>query len=310
MLNHIAARIMEVVVVDSKDVDRSGPPAATNQDVKMSASVTTNSAEVETTLEPGGIATLQLRNKTMGPAFFADFERALDELEPNPDVRVLVVRGADPKALSYGLDLPKAFAAHGELFRGSATAGPRHQLLKLIKTLQRPFDRLFHLRVPTICAIHGHCIGGGLDLASACDIRLASKEASISLRETRIAIVADLGSLQRLPPIIGQGRTRELAFTGRDVTADEALAMNLVNAVYETPTALFEAARAMAGLIADNPPRTVEGVKVVLNRPLEAAHADGLDHVATWNSAFLASEDLGEAVSAFAAKRPARYKGR
>lgn len=272
-------------------------------------STTTPHAEVETTLD-GGIATLVLRNKTMSPAFFGEFERAIDALEANPEMRVLVIRGADAKAFSYGLDLPKAFAVHGELFRGSATAGPRHQLLKLIKTLQRPFDRLFHLRVPTICAIHGHCIGGGLDLASACDIRLASKEASISLRETRIAIVADLGSLQRLPPIIGQGRTRELAFTGRDVPASEALAMNLVNAVYETPDALFEAAQAMARLIADNAPRTVEGVKVALNRPLEAAHADGLDHVATWNSAFLASEDLGEAVSAFAARRPARFKGR
>lgn len=276
----------------------------------MSATVTTTTAEVETTIEPGGVAILLLRNKTMSPAFFADFERALDELEPNLEVRALVIRGADPKAFSYGLDLPKAFAAHGELFRGSATAGPRHHLMKLIKTLQRPFDRLFHLRVPTICAVHGHCVGGGLDLASACDIRLASREASLSLRETRIAIVADLGSLQRLPPIIGQGRTRELAFTGRDVPADEALAMNLVNAVYETPAALFEAAQAMAQRIADNPPRTVEGVKVALNRPLEAAHADGLDHVATWNSAFLASEDLGEAVSAFAARRTPRYKGR
>jgi len=276
----------------------------------MSAIVTSTTAEIETTLEPTGVATLKLRNKTMSPAFFAEFERGLEDLEASPDLRVLVIRGADPKAFSYGLDLPKAFAAYGELFRGSATAGPRHQLLKLIKTLQRSFDRLFHLRVPTICALHGHCIGGGLDLASACDIRLASKEASISLRETRIAIVADLGSLQRLPPIIGQGRTRELAFTGRDVSAQDALAMGLVNAVHDTPEALFDAAQTMARLIADNPPRTVEGVKVALNRPLEAAHADGLDHVATWNSAFLASEDLGEAVSAFAARRPARYKGR
>lgn len=276
----------------------------------MSASVIHTTAEVETTLEATGVATLIVRNKTMAPAFFADFERAIEALEPNSDVRALVIRGAEPKAFSYGLDLPKAFGAHGELFRGSATAGPRHRLLALIKEMQRPFERLFQLRVPTICAIHGHCIGGGLDLASACDIRLASREASISLRETRIAIVADLGSLQRLPPIIGQGRTRELAFTGRDVGAAEALAMGLVNAVCESPEELFEKAHALARQIADNPPRTVEGVKVVLNRQISGAVSDGLDHVATWNSAFLASEDLGEAVSAFVARRPPAFKGR
>lgn len=276
----------------------------------MSASVITQTAEVETTLEASGVATLILRNKTMAPAFFADFERAIEALDPNTEVRALVIRGAEPKAFSYGLDLPKAFGAYGELFRGSTTAGPRHRLLALIKQLQRPFERLFQLRFPTICAIHGHCIGGGLDLASACDIRLASKDASISLRETRIAIVADLGSLQRLPPIIGQGRTRELAFTGRDVPAVEALAMGLVNAVYDTPDELFEKAHAMARQIADNPPRTVEGVKVALNRQITGAVQDGLDHVATWNSAFLASEDLGEAVSAFAARRAPSYKGR
>ncbi len=268
-----------------------------------------STAEAETTRE-GAIATLALRNKTMGPALFDELERHLDVIEDNAEVRVLIVRGADPKALSYGLDLPKAFAVWGDLFRGSATAGPRHKLLSLIKRLQRPFSRLFALRVPTICAISGHCIGGGLDLASACDIRLATKGASISLRETRIAIVADLGSLQRLPAIIGQGLTRELAFTGRDVSADEALAMRLVNAVYPDPEALFAAANAMARQIADNAPRTVEGVKVALNRQIEGAIGDGLDHVATWNSAFLASEDLGEAVSAFAARRPAVFKGR
>lgn len=266
--------------------------------------------EIETTVGEDGVAVMTLKQRTMGPDFFAHFGEQLAVLEPDEAVRALVIRGPEPKVFSYGLDLPKAFGKWGELFRGSATAGPRHRLLALVKELQAPFERLFRFRVPTICALHGHCIGGGLDLASACDIRLASRDASISLRETRIAIVADLGSLQRLPPIIGQGRTRELAFTGRDVSATEALAMNLVNAVYETPDELFAAAHAMARQIADNAPRTVEGVKIALNRPLLGAIADGLDHVATWNSAFLASEDLGEAVAAFAARRPARYKGR
>jgi enoyl-CoA hydratase len=276
----------------------------------MEPAATSPDAELETTHEDGGVATLTLRHKTMAPAFFAALEHKLGELEARADMRALIVNGADAKAFSYGLDLPKAFAVWGELFRGSATAGPRLELRALIKRLQGTLDRLAQLRVPTIAAVHGYCLGGGLDLVAACDIRLASQDAVFSLRETKIAIVADIGSLQRLPPIIGQGRTRELAFTGRDVTADEALAMGLVNAVYPSRAELMDGARAMARQIADNAPRTVEGVKVILNRQVAGAIADGLDHVATWNSAFLASEDLGEAVSAFAARRPARFKGR
>lgn len=271
---------------------------------------TRTTQELEATIDESGIGTLTIRNKTMGPAFFEELVDHLEQLEANPALRVLVVRGAENKALSYGLDLPKAFAVWGPLFRGAATAGPRRELRMLVKRLQRGFDKLAALRVPTICAIHGYCIGGGLDLASACDIRLASRDARISLRETRIAIVADLGSLQRLPHLIGEGRTRELAFTGRDVTAEEALSMNLVNAVHEDAEALFAACQEMAVQIASNSPLVVEGVKVALNRRIEATIADGLDHVATWNAAFLASEDFAEAFASFIGKRPPAYKGR
>lgn len=266
--------------------------------------------EIEVRVGEDGVATLVLMKKAMGPAFFDALERHVDALEARRDVRVVIIRGAEDKALSYGLDLPKAFQAWGPMFRGSATAGPRHELRRHIKALQRPFDKLFALRVPTICAVHGYCLGGGLDLATACDIRLASREAILSLRETRVAIVADLGSLQRLPHIVGEGLTRELALTGRDVSAEEARAIGLVNAVHETPAALFDAAHAMARQIAANAPLTVEGVKVALNRRIAPTIADGLEHVATWNAAFLASEDFGEAFAAFLAKRPPAYKGR
>lgn len=259
------------------------------------------------------VATLTLLERTMSPTFFEELDAVLAEVDAAPlykDVRALVVTGADARAFSYGLDLPKAFARWGELFRGAGLVTGRVQLNRLIKELQRGVDRLFRLRVPVIAALHGYCVGGGLDVASACDIRLASADTKLSLRETKIAIVADLGSLQRLPPIIGQGRTRELAFTGRDVNADEALAMGLVNAVFATRDEAVGAAMAMAKEIAANAPRTVEGVKVVLNHALEQDIAAGLEHVAAYNSAFLPSEDLGEAVSAFVARRAPVFKGR
>jgi len=279
-------------------------------DAEAAMSEVRESAEIETAYGDDGVATLTIRQKAMGPAFFDELERHMDEIDGREGVRALVIRGAEKKVLSYGLDLPKAFAAWGPLFRGAATAGPRRELRLHIQKLQTPFNKLFALRVPTICAIHGYCIGGGLDLATACDIRLASSDATISLRETRIAIVADLGSLQRLPHIIGEGRARELAFTGRDVGAAEALAMGLVNRVFDDADALFEGARVMAQQIAANAPMTVEGVKVALNRRIAPAITDGLEHVATWNSAFLASEDFGEAFAAFLAKRPPAYRGR
>jgi len=161
-----------------------------------------------------------------------------------------------------------------------------------------------------IAAIHGWCIGGGLDLASACDIRLASADAKISLRETKIAIVADLGSLQRVPTLIGQGLTRELAFTGRDIGAEEAKAIGLVNHVYADKDALWAAADALAAQIAANAPLTVRGVKQVLDYSRDHSIDDGLNYVAAWNSAFMASEDLGEAVAAFMNRREPTFKGK
>jgi len=256
------------------------------------------------------VATLTIVEKAMSPTFFVELEHAMETLEADTTVRALVIASKDPKAFSYGLDLPKAFAKWGELFRGGGLAAGRAALLKVIRELQRPFDRLFKLRVPSIAAVNGWCIGGGLDLISACDIRLASQDAKISLRETKIAIVADIGSLQRLPPIIGQGMTRELAFTGRDVSATEAKAMGLVNHLYDDHAAVVAAAQEMARAIAANAPRTVEGVKQVLNQAIVRGLDEGLEQVAQWNAAFLPSEDLAEAVSAFVGKRAPVFNGR
>jgi enoyl-CoA hydratase len=160
-----------------------------------------------------------------------------------------------------------------------------------------------------IAAIQGWCIGGGLDLASACDIRLASSDAKISLREVKVAMVADIGSIQRLPRIIGEGHTRELAYTGRDIDAARALRIGLVNDVYDSHEDLLREARALARNIADNPPLVVQGAKQVIDYCADKSLADGLRYVAVWNAAFLQSQDLGEAMAAFVEKRPAKFRG-
>ncbi len=257
----------------------------------------------------GFVVTVTLEKPTMPAAFFAECEDLFRGLAADRELRAVVIRAAG-KAFSYGLDLRAAFSDLGPHLGGGGTAGPRSELLALIRKLQRSFTEVAACPVPVIAAIHGWCIGGGLDLAAACDLRVCSRDALFSLRETKIAIVADLGSLQRLPPIIGKGATRELAFTGKDVNADRALQLGLVNAVYENAEATYAGAMAMAHEIAANPPLTVRGVKEVLDHGEGKSVAEGLDYVATWNSAFLASEDLGEAMAAFAAKRPPSYKGK
>jgi enoyl-CoA hydratase len=126
----------------------------------------------------------------------------------------------------------------------------------------------------------------------------------------KLAIVADVGSLQRLPHIVGQGVARELALTGDDVHADRALRLGLVNEVYSTQEDLFEAANAMAQRIAKNPPLVVQGIKSVMNHDMGRPIADSLAHVALYNSAQLPSLDLREAMSAFMEKREPNFKGR
>ena len=198
----------------------------------------------------------------------------------------------------------------GGHFAGANLTAERTALLDLVLDMQQAFDRVESCRKPVVAAVSGWCIGGALDLIAACDIRLCSKEARFSLREVKVAIVADLGSLQRLPRVIGEGNARELALTGKDIAAERALRINLVNEVYETPAALLDAARQMAREIADNPPLVVQGIKRVMNYCSDKSVKDGLEYVAVWNSAFLQSHDLDEAMTAFRERRAPHFKGR
>jgi enoyl-CoA hydratase len=179
-----------------------------------------------------------------------------------------------------------------------------------VKRLQRSINAVAECPKPVIAAIHGYCIGGGVDLTSACDIRLASADAVFSVRETKVAIVADLGSLQRLPHIIGKGHVAELAYTGKDITAARAKEIGLVNEVYPDAGAVVAAARQMAADIAANSPLAVEGTKAVLTAGEDQSVAEGLEYVATWNAGVLQSDDLVEAMSAFMAKRTPEFRGR
>jgi enoyl-CoA hydratase len=250
------------------------------------------------------------KGNALGPDFWREMPEALRELEADASVRVLLLRGSGSH-FTYGLDLPAMLESLGPLLTGeNNTAFERTQLLELIARMQGASEGLARSRKPVIAAVHGWCIGAGMNLIAASDIRYCSQEAKFSLREVRVGILADLGALQRLPRIIGEGHTRELAYTGGDFDAERAQRMGLVNQVFATPEELLTAARATARKIADNPPLVVQGAKQVLEYCADKSVEDGLRFVAVWNSAFLQSKDLTEAFAAFMERRPPRFTGR
>ncbi|MGV9413242.1 crotonase/enoyl-CoA hydratase family protein [Nocardia sp. NPDC003693] len=248
------------------------------------------------------------KGNAMGPDFWRELPLIFGELDADPEVRAIVLAGSG-KHFSYGLDLPAMAPVFGPLL-GGALAGPRTDFLKQVRSMQDSVTAVANCVKPVIAAVQGWCIGGGLDLIAAADIRLASADAKFSLREAKVAIVADIGSLHRLPGIIGEGHLRELAYTAKDIDAARAEKIGLVNDVFEDQDAVLAAAHAMAREIADNPPLVVQGIKDVLDQPKAGKVADGLRYVSAWNSAFLPSEDLTEAIQAVFEKRAPRFQGK
>jgi enoyl-CoA hydratase/carnithine racemase len=244
------------------------------------------------------------KRNAMDEDFFRELTQAFANFDQDPEVRVVVVRG-EGKGFSAGIDL----GALGGLVQ-STSVDAREQLRFFILQGQASFTAVELCRKPVIVAIHGFCIGGGVDLSCACDIRLASRDALFSIRETRMAMVADLGTLQRMPYIIGESWFRELALTGRDFTAEEALRMNFITRLSEDQSSLYREAGKLAAEIAACSPLAVQGVKDVMRFDRENGVKAGLEYVAQKNAAILISEDLMEAVNAFMEKRQPRFKGK
>ena len=164
-------------------------------------------------------------------------------------------------------------------------------------------------RKPVIAAIHGGCIGGGVDLISCTDMRYCSADAYFTIKEIDIGMVADVGTLQRLPKLIGnQGIVREMAYTGRRVEAAEAREIGLVNRVFDSREALQAGVREVAAQVAAKSPLSIRGSKEMLNYSRDHSVADGLNHIATWNAAMLMSTDLTAAMMAGMAKQTPQFK--
>lgn len=232
---------------------------------------------------------------TMSPTFWRELEAVLGELHRNSaGVRALVLSSTG-KHFSAGMAL-ETFGG-GIAMDDSAAAG-RANIVDELLDMQQVFNQLEALRLPVICAIQGGCIGGALDMAAACDIRWCTADAFFCIQEINIGMVADLGSLQRLPKLMSHSLLRELAYTGRRLPAAKALASGLVSEVFDTQEQMLEAALACAAEIAGKPPVAIAGSKRALNYARDHSVRDSLEQMALLQAGFWQTDNLKLAIGA------------
>jgi len=241
------------------------------------------------------------KGNAITPDFFSEIKDTFQVMSDDSDVRVVVLK-ANGKHFTTGLDLMAAADIFGKAL------GNKELFRNAIIELQESMNAVEKCRKPVIAAAHGLCIGAGIDLLSACDIRIAEKNTTFSIRETKIAIVADLGTLQRLPYIIGYGWFNELALTGRNFSADEARKIGFITHMCDGNAALLEKANTIATEIAENSPQTVQNIKEVVQYSRDNGVYAGLAYVSQKNAAILPSDDLQEAMAAFLEKRKPIFK--
>ncbi|SDW72837.1 enoyl-CoA hydratase [Pseudomonas syringae] len=236
----------------------------------------------------------------MNAAFWSEIIEIFDWIERNDEVRVVVLSGAG-KHFSSGIDLALLASVAGQM---GGDAGRNARLLRRkILDMQASFTAVDRCRKPVLAAIQGYCLGGAIDLISACDMRYAAADAQFAIREIDMGMAADVGTLQRLPKIIGDGMLRELAYTGRTVGAEEAQRIGLVNRTFDDHASLLEGVFALARDIAGKSPIAIEGTKQMISYMRDHRVEDGLEHVALWNAAMLQSPDLKRAMVAHMSKQ-------
>lgn len=240
----------------------------------------------------------------MNAPFWSEIVDIFKWIDDTDAVRAVVISGAG-KHFSSGIDLMLLASVANEL--GKDVGRNARLLRRTILRMQASFNAVDNCRKPVLAAIQGYCIGGAIDLVSACDMRYCSTDAQFSIKEIDMGMAADVGTLQRLPRIIGDGIMRELAYTGRNVAADEALRIGLVNRVYDSHEALLEGVFAIATEIAGKSPIAVAGTKEMLSYMRDHRIDDGLEYIATWNAAMLQSNDLRVAVAAHMSKQKPEF---
>ena len=241
---------------------------------------------------------------SMNAAFWSEIIDIFQWIDETDEVRVVVLSGAG-KHFSSGIDLMMLASVATEL--GKDAGRNARVLRRKILQLQASFNAVDSCRKPVLAAIQGYCLGGAIDLIAACDMRYAAEDAQFSIKEIDMGMAADVGTLQRLPRIIGDGMLRELAYTGRTIGAEEVRSIGLVNRTFVDTQSLLEGVMAIAGEIASKSPIAIAGTKEMISYMRDHRIDDGLEYVATWNAAMLQSADLRLAMTAHMSKQKAVF---
>ncbi|RHZ22451.1 hypothetical protein DYB37_000992 [Aphanomyces astaci] len=257
------------------------------------------------------IVNLRLNRPTKLNAFnmqmWNELESFFQQVEATPSVRAVVIRG-EGRGFSSGMDL-QVFAAMQEIMETiPCDAKKRERLMQLIRRFQHIVSAPERSRVPVIAAVHGICWGGAVDFITACDLRVCDISADFSVKEIDLAIVADVGTLQRLPLLVGEQRAKELSYTGRSFFGTEAERIGLVLEAHVDPSALFAHAASLAASIASKSPVTIRGIKKTIQYRRDHTTDDSLRQVELWNAAMLQSEDLVEAFTAMTSKKTPQFR--
>lgn len=256
------------------------------------------------------IATIRLNRpdkaNAMNATMWQEIRQAFEWVDRTPEARVAVLQG-EGKLFCAGIDLQMMMGI-GPQIANDCDGRMRENLRRMILDMQDTLTSLERCRKPVLAAIHGGCIGGGIDLVTCADMRYASADAFFTIKEIDIGMTADVGTLQRLPKLVGDGITRELAYTGRKMDSDEAKSIGLVNRVFETREALYAGVQEIAATIAAKSPLSIRGTKEMITYARDHSVADSLNFIATWNAAMLISQDLTEAMTANMQKRAPVFK--
>ncbi len=252
------------------------------------------------------------KRNSMSPEFWDELPAIVRDIDDGSKARAIVISSTGPH-FSSGLDI-KAFSPSGSGDAGNTNEADRDQQRRARRTrgasfydnvrrMQQAFTCLEQCRVPVLAAIQGGCIGGGVDLATACDMRYATEDAFLTIFEINIGMTADVGTFPRLVKLIPEGIVRELAYTGRRMSATEAQAVGLVNRVFPDQPTMVSEVLDIAREIATKAPLAVYGCKRMINYARDHSTADGLDYIGIWNASMLQPEEMVEAMTANAQKR-------
>jgi len=237
---------------------------------------------------------------------WTEMKEIFNTLSEIAEVRAIILAG-EGKNFCAGIDLELLMSV--SQYQKIDCAGRRSEEIRsLVLTLQEAVNAIEKCKKPVLAAVHGGCIGGGVDIIAACDMRYCSNDAYFTIKEIDLGMVADLGTLQRLPKLISPGMVSEMAYTGRKVDGEEAKEIGLVNQSYPSRDELMESVTKLAQTIASKSPLSIRGTKEVLKYSRDHSVEDGLNYMATWNSAMLLSDDLSEAFKASMEKRSPEFK--